>query len=717
MSTLKKDPLRKSQEESQPQIELNSQEKENEKENQKENQKEEQHESQKESHSNHRPSRSSDKSLETRQSEKLEELGQERILIASPVRQTTPVLREFLDSLHALERTTVKTDYLFVDDNVEEAASNILHEFVLQHEGTVIQADEHGSDSPDNKGVYSKDEGGHYWQEEQIWRVAGLKNRILQYARDNHYDAVFLIDSDLVLHPRTLEQLVSSGKDIVSNIFWTRWQPDAREMPQVWLQDEYALYRRGGKTLDGTETEDEGTQTTAFLNQLRIPGCYEVGGLGACTLIRKNVLAAGVSYDQIPNVSFWGEDRHFCIRAQALGFRLFVDTHFPAYHIYRLSELPGVSAFNRRARRGEETISITLCMIVKNEEASLARCLDSVNGIADEIVIVDTGSTDRTRQIASRYTDRIVDFEWVDDFAAARNYAFDQAKSEYILWLDADDVFEPEDRAKLIALKRSLDPDVDSVTMDYNLSFTADGKVAYSLRRNRLVRRDRQFRWIGAVHEYLAVAGNLLHSDIAVTHKKDKEYTDRNLRIYRKREQAGEEFGPRDLYYFGNELKDHGQHEDAVKYYEKFLDTGLGWVEDQIAACQKIADCEAALEHPEQEVTALFRSFAYDLPRAEICCRLGGYFADREDYRKALFWYEQATRAVRPDDPMVVLNEAAWTWMPHLQLCVCYDRMGNRAKAREHNDIALAYHPTHPSMLYNDRYFKDLEKDNVLENA
>ena len=73
-----------------------------------------------------------------------------------------------------------------------------------------------------------------------------------------------------------------------------------------------------------------------------------------------------------------------------------------------------------------QMITISLCMIVKNEEASLARCLDSVNGIADEIVIVDTGSTDRTRQIASRYTDRIVDFEWVDDFAAARNYAFDQ---------------------------------------------------------------------------------------------------------------------------------------------------------------------------------------------------------------------------------------------------------------------------------------------------
>lgn len=442
-----------------------------------------------------------------------------------------------------------------------------------------------------------------------------------------------------------------------------------------------------------------------------------MGGLGACTLIRRSVLEAGVNFDRIPNVSFWGEDRHFCIRAQAYGFQLFVDTHYPAYHIYRLSDLPGAAAYNRRIKRGEEGIRISLCMIVKNEETSLARCLDSVKGIADEIVIVDTGSTDRTRQIAAQYTDCIFDFEWVDDFAAARNFAFDQASCEYIMWLDADDVFEPQDRAKLIALKQSLDPAVDSVTMDYNLSFTPEGKVSYSLRRNRLVRRDRQFRWIGAVHEYLAVAGNLLHSDVAVTHKKDKVYTDRNLRIYRKREQAGEDFSPRDLYYFGNELKDHAFHEEAITYYEKFLDTGLGWVEDRIAACQKIADCEAVLKRPERESAALFRSFAYDLPRAEVCCRLGGYFADREDYRQAIFWYEQAVQANRPGDPMVVLNEAAWTWMPHLQLCVCYDRMGNRAKAKEHNDIALTYHPTHPSMLYNDRYFKDLAKESVMENA
>ena len=87
-------------------------------------------------------------------------------------------------------------------------------------------------------------------------------------------------------------------------------------------------------------------------------------------------------------------------------------------------------------------ITISLCMIVKNEEDVIGRCLASVSDLVDEINIVDTGSTDRTKEIVKTYTDRIWDFEWVDDFALARNYSFQQATQEYVLWLDADDVLE-----------------------------------------------------------------------------------------------------------------------------------------------------------------------------------------------------------------------------------------------------------------------------------
>ena len=116
-------------------------------------------------------------------------------------------------------------------------------------------------------------------------------------------------------------------------------------------------------------------------------------------------------------------------------------------------------------------VSISLCMIVKNEEDVLERCLDSVADLVDEIVIVDTGSTDRTREIAARYTDKIFDFPWRDDFAAARNESFAHASMDYCMWLDADDVLLEADRAAFLELKETLDPAVSVVMAPYHTGF------------------------------------------------------------------------------------------------------------------------------------------------------------------------------------------------------------------------------------------------------
>ncbi len=97
--------------------------------------------------------------------------------------------------------------------------------------------------------------------------------------------------------------------------------------------------------------------------------------------------------------------------------------------------------------------SISLCMIVRDEEAVLGWCLESVAPAVDEIIVVDTGSIDGTKAVAAAYTDRIFDFAWVDDFAAARNASFAKATGDYILWLDADDVLLPEDLDALLCLK------------------------------------------------------------------------------------------------------------------------------------------------------------------------------------------------------------------------------------------------------------------------
>ena len=95
--------------------------------------------------------------------------------------------------------------------------------------------------------------------------------------------------------------------------------------------------------------------------------------------------------------------------------------------------------------------SVSLVMIVKNEESTLERCLESVKNIVDEIVIVDTGSVDNTKEIAQRFNAKIYDFEWCNDFSAARNYALSKATGEIRLVLDADEYIIAGTKADIIA--------------------------------------------------------------------------------------------------------------------------------------------------------------------------------------------------------------------------------------------------------------------------
>ena len=352
-------------------------------------------------------------------------------------------------------------------------------------------------------------------------------------------------------------------------------------------------------------------------------------------------------------------------------------------------------------------ITISLCIIVRNEENTIGFCLDSVKGIPDEIVIVDTGSTDRTKKIVEKYTDRIFDFTWIDDFAAARNFAFSQATMDYILWLDADDILAASDRDKFEELKKTIDPLVDVVSMPYHYAFDQFGKVSFSFRRNRLVKRDKNFRWIGAVHEYLAVSGNVLSSDICVTHKRiEGQNSDRNLKIFERRKEKGESFSPRDSYYYGNELFDHKLYSRAVEEYQEFLKTGQGWVEDEISACGKLADCFRELGKTDKQLESIYKSFDYASPRAEFCCRLGFHFLNAKRYVQGIFWYKLASQLEKPVDNSGFMTEACWTWLPHLQLCVCYDRLGKHELAYEHNEIAREYSPENAQVLYNKKYLE-----------
>ncbi|MFZ5898317.1 MAG: glycosyltransferase, partial [Bacillota bacterium] len=260
-----------------------------------------------------------------------------KILIGSSVRQEPEILECFLDSIRDLNTAGLTVDYMFVDDNDDPASSKLLHSFRPLRSQVFIARNE----AP--RTPFVKDEVHHHWTEELVQRVTRNKNEIIDHCRKGNYDYLLLLDSDLVLHPETLLCLISRGKNIISEIFWTRFRPDTEEAPQVWLTDSYTTYRR--RRDEQVSEEEKMRRVNEFVKMLRRPGVYRVGGLGALTLFSLKALKKGVSFNEIYNVSFMGEDRHLCIRAVVLGFELFVDTCFPAYHIYRRAELPGVSDY------------------------------------------------------------------------------------------------------------------------------------------------------------------------------------------------------------------------------------------------------------------------------------------------------------------------------------------------------------------------------------
>ena len=159
---------------------------------------------------------------------------------------------------------------------------------------------------------------------------------------------------------------------------------------------------------------------------------------------------------------------------------------------------------------------------------------------ADEIVIVDTGSSDRTREIAGKYTSRVYEFPWCGDFSAARNYGFERATKEYCMWVDADDVMRREDRRRFLEMKKRLPADTDVVLLPYETGFDSEGRPVFSYYRERIVRNSPEFRFAGRVHETIPLKGTLRYEEIPVVHRKEGPGDpDRNLGIYEEMERAG----------------------------------------------------------------------------------------------------------------------------------------------------------------------------------
>lgn len=224
---------------------------------------------------------------------------------------------------------------------------------------------------------------------------------------------------------------------------------------------------------------------------------------------------------------------------------------------------------------------LTLCVIAKDEERFLAECLDSVRGLVNATVVVDTGSTDRTAQIARERGALVVQHAWNEDFAAARNAALEHVRGGFVLVLDADERLGPGARR---AIRKALSrDDFDCGMLPLHDASSLDAKhedvVAGRARRGdpvllpRLLRRTADLRWEGVVHEQVgawargkriaAIEAPVVHLGAVPELREARGKNERNLRLLEKRA-AAEPDSPTVLAYLARELERCGQSQRAL---------------------------------------------------------------------------------------------------------------------------------------------------------
>ena len=358
-------------------------------------------------------------------------------------------------------------------------------------------------------------------------------------------------------------------------------------------------------------------------------------------------------------------------------------------------------------------MTLSLCMIVKNEEEVLARALKNAAVYADEIVIVDTGSTDGTKAIARSFTDKVYDFAWCDDFGAARNFAVSKAKCDYWMWLDADDVV-PEKSARGIAnLMRRLDPSVDVVMLPYSMGSDAS---AFTFSRERIIKNSPEFLWKGRVHEAVPLRGNVISKSFTVFHEKPSSRTGstRNLDIYKKMIADGDSFSPRESYYYARELYFNGEYKDAAREFERFLTLDGAFKPNLVDACLMLSRCFSRLGDKKSSLEALLFSLTFGVPTGEVACEIGLKFFGENDYATAAYWFERAC-SVKPDiNSGAFIDYDCYNFLPYVWLTVCYDRLGKMRAAYYWHCRAKKIKPDHPSVAANQAYFDGIMGESAI---
>ena len=369
---------------------------------------------------------------------------------------------------------------------------------------------------------------------------------------------------------------------------------------------------------------------------------------------------------------------------------------------------------------------LSVCMIVKNEEQNLAGCLASIRDVADEIVVVDTGSIDRTKEIALGFTPDVFDFEWIDDFAAARNRSLSLARGRYAMWLDADDRVPRESLRQLHDMKTQLEGDK---AFYFILENVHAGRPATQWLQLRCVPLRPDIRFEGRIHEQLFPSVQrlglpLIALDVLIRHE---GYTDREacvVKMYRNLEILEDELrsgrnDPDLLFFLARTYLGLGKEPEAIDALHRTIQgmEQLGYNSQTLVECR--LQLAKVLEHRGDKPAALrvflkaaalagdctqhlyqLALLAQSLDRhveaADLLCRL-------KEMKHAPYLYP--SEKVPPREELCVLaaysllcvnrrdraaEQLGEAWNLGLDACKSWEMMGLKAAGAGRADMALA---------------------------
>jgi hypothetical protein len=240
-----------------------------------------------------------------------------KVLIGSYLNSASDIIREFINSLENLKTDDLEIEYFFGQCTVTTLVKKIIDEFKLNnHKKINLSTDFKATE------IFEDD----FFNENLNLKIANFKNQLLKYTLENDFDYLFLINSALVFAPQTLAHLISANKDIISEVFRA-----GDKSVSVWLYDDGQILN----SVEQIQLNDENKKNIEieFKEKLKVPGIYEVGGVSDCILIKRQVIEKGVNFEKLKNLNYIYDNAHFCIRAVALGFEIYADTHYPPLFI------------------------------------------------------------------------------------------------------------------------------------------------------------------------------------------------------------------------------------------------------------------------------------------------------------------------------------------------------------------------------------------------